>query len=118
MVTIQLLPLGLVTPPADRPSRLGEQGRQGDRADPGQRMQDGRVARRTAGRGSALTQGRAELIELALGLMELAVGQAQADHQRAQMQNGGFGDTLSHWDRALTQEAKYPLGIKPADPVL
>src|SRR5215218_1366612 len=50
--------------------------------------------------------------------MELAVGQAQAGPKRAQMQNRGFGDTLSYRDRGLTQEAKYPLGIKPADPVL
>src|SRR4051794_37608366 len=50
--------------------------------------------------------------------MELAVSQAQAGYQRAQMRNGGLGDTLSHRDRGLTQEAMHPLGIKPADPVL
>src|SRR2546423_6845071 len=43
--------------------------------------------------------------------------QAQASHQRAQMQNGGLGDPLSHRDRGLTQEAERPLGINPADPV-
>jgi len=50
--------------------------------------------------------------------MKLAVGQAQAGHQRAQMQNRGFGDTLSDRDRGLTQEANHPLGIYPADPML
>ena len=78
----------------------------------------GCVARRTAGRDGILLQVRAELIQLALGLMELAVSQAQASHQRAQMQNGGFGDPLSDRDRGLTQEANHPLGINPADPVL
>src|SRR5215210_4278645 len=34
------------------------------------------------------------------------------------MQNGSFGDTLSHWDRGLTQEANHLLGFYPADPVL
>ena len=44
--------------------------------------------------------------------------QAQASYKRAQMQNGGFGDPLSHRDRALTQNGERPLGINPADPVL
>jgi len=79
---------GGVVPAADRPGSFGEQGREGDRADPGQRMQDGCVGRRTAlWRTGPLTQACAQLIQLALGLMELAVGQAQAGHQRAQMQN-------------------------------
>src|SRR3954465_3247282 len=50
--------------------------------------------------------------------MELAVGQAQPGHQRAQMQNRGFGDTVGDRDGGLTQDAKYSLGIKPADPAL
>src|SRR4051812_1322146 len=33
------------------------------------------------------------------------------------MQNGSFDDTLSHWDRGLTQEANHLLGFYPADPV-
>src|SRR3954470_15481970 len=106
-------------PAADRPGSFGEQGREGDRADPGQRMQNGCVGRRTAlWRRGPFTQACAQLIQLALGLIELAVSQAQASHQRAQMQNGSFGDPLSHWDRGLTQEANHLLGINPADPML
>src|SRR4051794_14314836 len=80
---MQLLPLRLVTggharegseggvvAAADRPGSFGEQGREGDRADPGQRMQDGCVGRRTAlWRRGPLTQACAQLIQLALGLM-------------------------------------------------
>jgi hypothetical protein len=50
--------------------------------------------------------------------VRLTVGQAQAGHKRAQMENGGFGDTVRHLDRGLTQNAERPLGINPADPVL
>jgi hypothetical protein len=62
----------------ERASRLGEQGGERDLADPGQRTQDGHVARPAALRGGGLlAQGGAERSELALGLVELAVGQAQ-----------------------------------------
>src|SRR4051794_13347108 len=66
---------GGVVPAADRPGSFGEQGREGDRADPGQRMQDSCVARPAAlGCRGLVAQVRAELIELAFSLMEFAVG--------------------------------------------
>ena len=81
-----------VVPAAERPGRLGEQGGERAPADPGQGGEDGRVARPAALRvRRLLAQGGAELVELALGLADLAVGQAQPDNEGAEMQDGRFG---------------------------
>ena len=58
-------PEGVVISAADRPGSLGEQGREGDRADPGQRTQNGRVSRSAVlGARLGLAQRRAERLEL------------------------------------------------------
>ena len=63
-------PKGGVISAADRPGSLGEQGREGDRADPGQRTQNGYVAGSTIlSTRLGLAQGRAELLEFACRLM-------------------------------------------------
>ncbi len=59
-----------------------------------------------------------ELIELALGLAELLVGQAQPGDEGAQVQDSGLGDAFCHRDRGLTQDTERRLGIEPADAVL
>ena len=59
-------PKGGVISAADRPGSLGEQGREGDRANPGQRTQNGYVAGSTIlSTRLGLAQGRQELLEFA-----------------------------------------------------
>src|SRR3954449_2084730 len=65
-----------------------------------------------------LAQGRAELLELACGLMELLVSQAEPGDEGAKMENGGLGDTRGDCDRRLTEDAQHRWGIELADAVL
>jgi hypothetical protein len=89
-------PEGRVISTRERPGGLGEQGGERDRADPRQRTKDSRVARSAVlGSGVGLAQGCAELIELARGLMELLVGQAQPGDEGAKVEDGRLGDTVS-----------------------
>ncbi len=115
-------PKGRVVSTRERPGSLGEQGGERDRADPGQRTKDGRVARSAAlGSGVGFAQGCqgcAELIELARNLMELLVGQAQPGDEGTKVENGGLGDTRRHRDRRLTEDAQRRLCIELANAVL
>src|SRR4029079_17161408 len=86
---------------------------------PGQRTKDGRVARPAVlGSGIGLAQGRAELIELACGLMVLLVGQAEPGDKGAKVENGGLGDTRGHRNRRLAEDAQRRWCIELANAVL
>src|SRR3712207_5605711 len=91
MTTMRAFPLRLVTgatpervrraacsvPARERIARLGEQGGERGRADPGQGAEDRRIARTVCRRGGILAQPGAELVAFPLGLAELGIGQAQ-----------------------------------------
>src|SRR5215204_2329634 len=82
-------------------------------------MKDGRVARSAVlGSGIGLAQGRAELLELACGLMELLVGQAEPGDEGAKVENGGLGDTRGHRDRRLTEDVQRRWCLELANAVL
>src|SRR3954452_21188651 len=70
------------------------------------------------GGGIGLAQGRAELLELACGLMELLVGQAEPGDEGAKVENGGLRDTRGHRDRRLTEDAQHPWCVELANAVL
>src|SRR3954451_14180422 len=110
---------GRIVPARKRPGGLGQQGGERDRTDPGQRTKDGRVARPAVlGSGIGLAQGRAELIELAGGLTELLVGQAEPGDEGAKVENGGLRDTRGYGDRRLTEDGQHRWCIELADAVL
>src|SRR5215210_5114786 len=93
---------GRIVPARKRPGCLGEQGGERDRTDPGQRTKDGRIARSAVlGRRLGLAQSRAELLELACGLTELMVGQAEPGDEGANVENSSLRDTRGHRDRRL-----------------
>src|SRR3954464_15589043 len=82
-------------------------------------MQTGSVARSTVlSARLGLAQGGAELLELARGLMEPLVGQAEPGHQGAKVENGSLGDTWGHRDRRLAQDAPHRWGSELANAVL
>src|SRR3954454_4907422 len=75
---------------------------------PGQRTKDGRVARPAVlGSGIGLAQGRAELLELACGLMVLLVGQAQPGDKGANVETSSLRDTRGDCDRRLTEDVQH-----------
>jgi hypothetical protein len=64
-----------------RVTRLGQQGGEYDRTDPGQGSEDVRIARTACCRGGILAQPSAELIEFSLGLAELGIGQTEPGNE-------------------------------------
>src|SRR3954454_20215008 len=70
------------------------------------------------GSGIGLAQGRAELLELACGLMELLVGQAEPGDKGAKMENSSLRDTRGHRDRWLTEDGQHRWCIELANAVL
>ena len=105
-------------PAHERSGRLGGQDGKGAAADTGQRREDGGIAGFTARCWFCLGQGGAEFIGLALGLVELAVRQAQPGDEGAQLQDGGFGHARSDLYGGRPQEAESGFRIDPADAVL
>ena len=104
---------------AQGPRRLGEQGGEGDSADPRQGLEDGDIAWLAAlSFRCPFAQLRAELIKLALSLMTFTIDDAQPSKQGAQMEDSCLGDACGHLDGGLPQDATGGLCVKPADAML
>jgi len=68
--------------------------------------------------GFGLADGCAELIELTLGMPQLAIDDTQASYQRAQMDAGRFSDTISNFDGGFSQYAENGLSIEATNAML
>ena len=113
-------PQGLIVAATKRPGGFAEQRREVDPADTGHRSEDQDVLSSKAFSrcGFGLANTHAELLQFALGLCQLAIDDAQASEQRAQVDAGRFSNTFCDIDGGLSQCAENGLGINATDAML